>query len=53
MAPLVTSGPSGIAGYATGRPTPRPALGYWPTLVPRALVPSRVEIRPAADWAQD
>jgi hypothetical protein len=52
LAPLVTSGPAGIAGYATGRPTPRPALGYWPTLVPRALVPSRVEIRPAADWVQ-
>jgi Acyclic terpene utilisation family protein AtuA len=52
LAPLVTSGPSGIAGYATGRPSPRPALGYWPTLVPRGLVPSRVEIRPAAEWAR-
>ena len=37
FAPLVTSGPSGIAGYATGRPTPRPAFGYWPALVPREL----------------
>ena len=35
FAPLVTAGPPGIAGYATGRPSPRPAFGYWPALVPR------------------
>ena len=52
LAPLVTSGPPGIAGYATGRPTPRPAFGYWPTLVPRELVPPRVEVRSAADWSK-
>jgi hypothetical protein len=52
FAPLVTSGPSGIAGYATGRPEPRRAFGYWPTLVPRELVASRVELRTAAEWAR-
>jgi hypothetical protein len=51
FAPLVTSGPSGIAGYATGRPSPRPAFGYWPTLVPRGLVKERVTIRTAEEWA--
>ena len=35
LAPLITSGPPGLAGYASGRPEPRPAFGYWPTLVPR------------------
>jgi hypothetical protein len=52
FAPLVTSGPSGIAGYATGRPEPRPAYGYWPTLVPRELVESQVEVevRTASEW---
>ena len=35
LAPLVTAGPPGIAGYAAGRPSPRPAFGYWPALVPR------------------
>jgi hypothetical protein len=50
IAPLVTAGPPGIAGYATGRPSPRPAFGYWPTLVPKSLVPSRVEVRPASEW---
>jgi hypothetical protein len=52
FAPLVTSGPPGIAGYATGRPEARPAFGYWPTLVPRALIEKevKVETRPARDW---
>jgi hypothetical protein len=50
LAPLVTAGPPGIAGYATGRPEPRPAFGYWPTLVPRELAPARVEVREAKSW---
>jgi len=44
LAPLVTSGPPGIAGYASGRPSPRPAFGYWPTLVPREMVKEQVSI---------
>jgi hypothetical protein len=53
LAPLVTSGPPGIAGYASGRPSPRPAFGYWPALVPRALAEdrTRLEVRTAAEWA--
>ncbi|HWE35635.1 MAG TPA: acyclic terpene utilization AtuA family protein [Isosphaeraceae bacterium] len=52
FAPLVTSGPPGVAGYATGRPSPRPAFGYWPALVPRALVPATLEVRTAIGWAE-
>jgi hypothetical protein len=54
FAPLVTSGPSGIAGYANGRPEPRPAFGYWPALVPRGLVEDGVEVdvRTSAEWAR-
>jgi hypothetical protein len=53
LAPLVTSGPPGIVGYATGRPAPRPAFGYWPALVPRSLAEqrTRVDVRTAAEWA--
>jgi len=51
FAPLVTSGPSGVAGYATGRPSARPAYGFWPALVPRSLVEERVTVRTAAGWA--
>ncbi len=53
FAPLVTSGPSGIAGYATGRPEPRPAFGYWPTLVPREWVEAAVAVRPASEWVRE
>ena len=53
MAPLVTSGPSGIAGYATGRPAAKPAFGYWPTLVPRGMIEEgvKVTIKTASEWA--
>ena len=51
FAPLVTSGPPGIAGYASGRPSPRPAFGYWPTLVPRSMIDAAVDVRPAAEWS--
>ncbi|HKI21487.1 MAG TPA: acyclic terpene utilization AtuA family protein [Isosphaeraceae bacterium] len=53
LAPLVTAGPPGIVGYASGRPSPRPAFGYWPALLPRVLAESRVraQVRTAQDWA--
>lgn len=38
MAPLVTCGPQGVTGYAHGRASVIPVFGYWPTLVPRAIV---------------
>jgi hypothetical protein len=52
FAPLVTSGPMGIAGYATGRPSARPAFGYWPTLIPRSMASERLTIRKASEWIQ-
>ncbi len=52
IAPLITSGPPGIAGYASGRPTPRPAFGYWPALVPRDRVTPDVSSRTAAEWSK-
>jgi hypothetical protein len=51
FAPLVTSGPPGIAGYASGRPSPRPAFGYWPTLVPMSMIEAAVEVRAASEWS--
>jgi hypothetical protein len=50
FAPLITSGPAGLAGYAAGRPQVRPVFAYWPTLVPRSLVTAQVEVRPAREW---
>jgi hypothetical protein len=50
FAPLITSGPAGLAGYASGRPQVRPVFAYWPTLVPKELVPAKVEVRAAKEW---
>jgi hypothetical protein len=33
FAPLVTSGPQGVTGYISGRPSVRQVFGYWPCLV--------------------
>ena len=52
FAPLVTSGPPGIAGYASGRPSPRPAFGYWPVLVPRSMIQAAVQVRSATEWSE-
>ena len=54
LAPLVTAGPPGIVGYASGRPSPRPAFGYWPALVPRETAEAQtlVDVRTAAEWAR-
>jgi hypothetical protein len=53
FAPLITSGPAGLAGYATGRPQVRPAFGYWPTTVPRELVRAELEVRTAREWMKE
>jgi len=38
LAPLVTSGPPGVTGFAGGRPRATEVLGYWPALIPKQLV---------------
>jgi len=48
IAPLVTCGPQGVTGYASGRPKVLPIFGYWPTLVPRSAVAPSFRIVNAA-----
>ncbi len=38
LAPLVTSGPPGVTGFAGGRPKATEVLGYWPALIPKDKV---------------
>jgi hypothetical protein len=52
FAPLITSGPAGLAGYATARSSVRPVMAYWPTLVPRELVSAQVSVKTASAWAE-
>ncbi len=44
FAPLVTSGPPGVSGYTTGRPSVREVFAYWPALVSKALVVPEVRV---------
>ena len=44
IAPLVTCGPQGVTGYASGRPKVMPIFGYWPCLVDRARVQSAFQV---------
>ena len=44
IAPLVTSGPPGVTGYTTGRPTVREVFAYWPALIAKRAVTAQVEV---------
>ena len=44
IAPLVTSGPPGITGFAGGRPRATEVIAFWPALIPKALVNPRVRV---------
>jgi hypothetical protein len=44
LAPLVTSGPPGVTGFAGGRPKPQEVVAYWPALLPKALVDPQVRV---------
>ena len=51
IAPLITSGPAGIAGYAQGRPRVQEVMAHWPTLVPKSLIQPCTSVRSATKWA--
>ncbi len=42
LVPLVTSGPPGVTGFAGGRPKATEIIGYWPALVSKSLITTRV-----------
>ncbi len=44
LAPLVTTGPPGVTGFAGGRPKATEVLGYWPALIPKHLVTPHVVV---------
>ncbi len=47
LAPLVTGGPPGITGFAAGRPTPSPIVGYWPALIAKPKISTTVVVEEA------
>lgn len=50
IAPLITSGPAGLAGYAQPRALVRPAFEYWPTTIAKDRVTPHARVQPAGDW---
>lgn len=44
IAPLITAGPPGVTGFAGGRPKAQEIMAYWPALLAREEVESRIEV---------
>jgi hypothetical protein len=44
IAPLVTSGPPGVTGFAGGRPKATEVVSFWPALIPKDLVETTVSV---------
>jgi hypothetical protein len=42
LVPLVTSGPPGVTGFAGGRPKATEIIGYWPALISKDKIRTRV-----------
>jgi len=44
LIPLVLNGPPGATGFGEGRPAVREIVAYWPALIPREEISTRVEV---------
>nr|NIR51299.1 DUF1446 domain-containing protein [candidate division KSB1 bacterium]NIV70672.1 acyclic terpene utilization AtuA family protein [Phycisphaerae bacterium]NIS26762.1 DUF1446 domain-containing protein [candidate division KSB1 bacterium]NIT73537.1 DUF1446 domain-containing protein [candidate division KSB1 bacterium]NIU27415.1 DUF1446 domain-containing protein [candidate division KSB1 bacterium] len=44
LAPLVTNGPAGVTGFAGGRPKPREIVAFWPALIDKKLIETKVTV---------
>src|SRR3982751_1140037 len=47
IAPLILTGPPAVTGFAGGRPKVEEIMAYFPALIPKELVATRVDIVPA------
>ena len=44
IAPLILTGPPGVTGFAGGRPKVEEIMAYFPALIPKSLIGTKVEI---------
>ena len=44
IAPVITSGPPGITGFSGGRPKPQEIIAFWPALIDKKLIQTKVYI---------
>ena len=42
IAPVITNGPPGITGFSGGRPKAQQIISFWPALIPKKLVKTKV-----------
>ena len=45
LAPLITSGPPCVTGFAGGRPRATEVVGYWPALIDKTRVSTQVTVK--------
>ena len=44
IAPLILTGPPGVTGFAGGRPKVEEIMAYFPALIPKSLIDTKVDI---------
>jgi len=44
LAPLVLNGPPSVTGFAGGRPKVEEIVAYWPALIDKRVVETKVEV---------
>ncbi|MFQ5769208.1 MAG: acyclic terpene utilization AtuA family protein, partial [bacterium] len=44
LAPLITNGPPGVTGFAGGRPKPQEIVAFWPALIDKNLIKTKVTV---------
>ena len=44
IAPVITNGPPGVTGFAGGRPKAQEIIAYWPALIPKDLIMTKVDV---------
>jgi len=44
LAPVITNGPPGVTGFSGGRPKIQEVISYWPTLIPKSMVNTKVRM---------
>jgi hypothetical protein len=44
IAPLILTGPPGVTGFAGGRPKVEEIMAYFPALIPKSLIETKIEI---------
>src|SRR6185436_13918753 len=44
IAPLILTGPPAVTGFAGGRPKVEEIVAYWPALIPKEVIQTKVEV---------